>query len=100
MASKLAFDLDDLRKLLKATEDLKDNLTKQKDSLKQGLEELRHDWQTPAGSYFFENIDDSWEGDVEKFLKTIDVFREIIEDACEQFQEVQNKADAISINLY
>lgn len=100
MASKLAFDLNDLRELLKATEKLSDDLTKQKESLMQGLEELRRDWQTPAGSYFFENIDDSWEGDVKKFIETIDVFGKILKDAYEQFLEVQDKANAISINLY
>lgn len=92
ISNELAFDLSDLRKLREETEKVCDDLKDQRDNLKKGLEELRKDWKTPGGDYFFSKIDDEWESSVTKFISTISKFEEILRDSIEKYKEVEDKA--------
>lgn len=94
-AKELTFDLDDLAKLQKETETVCKDLKEQRDSLRKGLEQLRKDWQTPAGNYFFSQLDDDWESSVAKFIRTISKFDEILKDSIEKFRRVEEKAASI-----
>lgn len=97
--NKLAFDLEDLKELRDNTKTVCDSLCEQRDSLKKGLDQLRKDWNTDAGRYFFEQIDANWEADIKKFEDTLAVFEEVLEDAIEQFEKVVEKAKSIQIDL-
>lgn len=96
---ELAFDLDDLRTLQTRTESVCSELCEQRDKLKAGLEQLRKDWNTEGGRYFFEQIDTDWETEVTKFENTLTVFSEVLADAIEQFEEVLEKAKTVKIDL-
>lgn len=96
-AKELTFDLDDLTKLLKETETVCKDLEKQRDNLKKGLEQLRKDWRTPGGSYFFSELDDDWESSVTKFISTISKFEEILKDSIEKFRTVEEKVASIEL---
>lgn len=96
---ELAFNLDELRELKSNTETVCDELCEQRQSLKEGLEQLRKDWNTNGGRYFFEQIDTAWEAEVTKFENTLAVFSEVLTDAIEQFEEVLEEAKTVKINL-
>lgn len=96
---ELAFDISDFDSLIKKTEKMREDLEEQKTDLEQGLEELRKDWRTPAGKYFFEQLDGSWEEEVAKFINTISIFEEILKNAKKELQEVEDKAKSIKIDL-
>lgn len=92
---ELAFDLQDLTALRDSTETVREDLLKQKQQLKDGLDQLRTDWNTNAGRYFFEQLDENWEDNVTKFEATLDVFKEVLTDAIEEFQKVVDKAETL-----
>lgn len=94
-AKELTFDLDELKELRDGTEEVCKKLINQRDSLKKGLEQLRKDWKTPCGNYFFSQLDDDWESDVAKFISTISMFKDILSDSIEKFKKVEDKADSI-----
>ena len=96
---ELAFDLADLKELQNNTKTVCDSLCEQRDSLKKGLNQLRKDWNTDAGRFFFEQIDTDWEANVKKFEDTLTVFEEVLTDAIEQFEAVLKKAESIKIDL-
>ena len=96
---ELAFNLDDLEKLRKQTETVCKDLREQRDNLEKGLTQLRQEWNTPAGRYFFEQFDTDWEAEVKKFENTLKIFEEILKDAIDEFQKVVDKADSIQLNL-
>lgn len=95
----LAFDLTDLKALRDQTSAVCEDLKTQRDSLKAGLDQLRKDWNTPAGQYFFSQIDADWKQKVIKFENTIAVFEEVLSDAITQYEAVLKKAKAIEMNL-
>lgn len=96
---ELAFDLEDLKELRNSTKTVCKDLCEQRDSLKKGLDQLRKDWNTDAGRFFFEQIDTDWEQKVKKFEDTLAVFEDVLTDAIEQFETVLEKAESIKINL-
>lgn len=96
-SEELTFDLDQLMQLRDKTKNVCDDLKAQRDSLKKGLDELRKDWRTDAGNYFFEKIDVDWESEIIKFENTISMFEEILDDAINQFEEVVSKAETIKL---
>lgn len=96
---ELAFNLDDLVMLHMQTETVCEDLHDQRDNLAKGLEQLRQEWNTPAGRYFFEQFDTDWEAEVKKFESTLNIFEEVLKDAIDEFQKVVDKADSIQLNL-
>lgn len=96
---ELAFNLDELRELQDSTGKVCSELSEQRKSLKEGLEQLRKDWDTNGGRYFFKQIDTDWEAEVTKFENTLAVFSEVLADAIEQFEEILEEAKTVKIDL-
>ena len=96
---ELAFDLEDLMELSGKTDILSTDLAEQRESLTNGLEQLRKDWNTDAGKRFFEQLDNSWEDEVEKFEKTLEVFKTILDNAVEEFEGVVDQANEIKVDF-
>lgn len=90
---QLAFNLDDLRKLSENTDHICIALNENRESLKAGLDQLRVDWQTDGGRYFFNSIDQDWEQQVVKFEQTIKLFKSVIDDTITEFEKVKEKTD-------
>ncbi len=94
--SKLAFDLDQLKKLRDKTESIKITINEQRNSLITGLIHLRKDWRTPAGDYFFRSLDADWENNIDKFLETMERFNVVLNNAITEFEKVVDKANSIN----
>jgi len=92
----LSFDLDELRILQENTSKTCEDLAKQHQNLKTGIEKLRQDWRTPAGDYFFKNLDTEWEQQIIKFETTINKFDEVLKYAIQEFEAVSQEAEQIS----
>lgn len=96
---ELAFDLENLKKLRNHTKIVCKSLCEQHDNFKKGLDQLRKDWNTDAGRYFFKQVDTDWESNIKKFENTLMIFEEVLTDAIEQFEMVLEKAKSIKIDL-
>lgn len=96
---ELAFDLDDLKKLRDDTKTVCGDLCVQRDNLKKGLQQLRKEWNTEAGRFFFDQIDTNWESNIKKYENTLNVFEEVLTDAINQFEKVVEEAEKIQIDL-
>lgn len=96
---QLTFNVDELNQLKEDTAKLCDSLEENRNSLKEGLEQLRKDWQTPAGAYFFESIDVDWESQIQKFIDTVTVFESILKDAVNELKAVEDKASRIATDF-
>lgn len=75
------------------------DLCVQRDNLKKGLQQLRKEWNTEAGRFFFDQIDTNWESNIKKYENTLNVFEEVLTDAINQFEKVVEEADKIQIDL-
>ena len=64
--------------------------------MKKGLEQLRKDWQTPAGRYFFESLDAEWEIDINKFVRTIDMFAVVLQNTIDEFKALVEEANRLA----
>lgn len=96
---ELAFDLDNLKELRDGTTTVCSNLRVQRDNLTKGLQQLRKEWNTEAGRFFFDQVDTNWESDIKKYENTLNVFENVLSDAIDQFEKVVEEADKIQIDL-
>ena len=96
-SKRLSFDLEDLKKLQKNTQELLKDLTEQRDDLMKGLDILRNNWQTPTGKDFFKNLDGQWEGQVRRFASVLKVFDRMLEQVVRDYSSVQQTAERIAI---
>lgn len=96
---ELAFNLEDLKNLRTQTQNVLEDIREQRIDLKDGLNQLRKDWNTNAGRYFFENLDRDWDSQVQMFEHTLVIFEEVLTDAITQFEALLEQADALTIDL-
>jgi len=90
--NELAFDLTNLEKIHSEANKALNGLEKSRNQVREGLNTLRNEWNTPAGSYFFKNLDAEWETGVNHCLATLEVFIAVIEMAILSYEDVVMKA--------
>ena len=93
--NELAFDLANLEKIRSEANKALDGLQKSRNQVREGLNTLRNEWNTPAGSYFFQNLDAEWETGVAKCQKTLEVFVDVLDMTIEYYRAVEEKANAL-----
>lgn len=96
---ELAFNLEDLKNLRTQTQNVLEDIREQRMDLKDGLNQLRKDWNTNAGREFFKNLDRDWESQAQMFEHTLVIFEEVLTDAITQFEALLEQADALTIDL-
>lgn len=97
MAKKVNFNLESLGKLKTKVADLQTDLTEVNTELKKKLEELEKDWQTPAGKEFFEKQKTSWDPEVKNYIKILGTLEEMLSEAIQKYEEIENEANRLSI---
>lgn len=86
---ELSFDVDDFSKIATQAETSKSDLLKQRDDAVRSIEELRKNWNTPGGRKFFESLDSDWAADVQKYVKTMDAFIDVMDEVITCFREIE-----------
>lgn len=93
----LKFDVDQLKNTKQKCEALRDEIISLKDNLLDGLEELRKDWNTPAGKVFFEEQDTDWTKQVDNYVKITDAISELLGVAITGYEGLVEEAKTIKL---
>ena len=74
-----------------------DGLTTLTTKLNQSLEQLKKDWNTPAGDKFFQDLEDDWSDQVAQYTKIVDAVSDLLDEAIKQYTPVQEAANNLKI---
>lgn len=94
--TSLKFDVAEFSKMRKKIQETSRELSELKTSLLQELEDLKEDWNTPAGKKFTAEVDTDWAKQVDKYITIIDAVEELIEVAEKSYGEVEEIVNKIS----
>ena len=92
----ITYDVDDIRNVKLAIDDLVDTLDESCNSLNTKLEALRNAWNTKAGTKFFNENKDSWTKSVKKYSKKLVGISNMLNAAIVEYEQIDN--DVSSLN--
>lgn len=95
----LKFDVDKLRSMKSKCENAKTDLEGKNQELRSGLEQLKKDWNTPAGDKFFQDLDDDWTKQVEQYTKITGAITELLEAAIREYEPIERQANDLKITI-
>jgi len=96
----LKFDIEEIKNMKKKCDDLingPDGLTTLTTKLNQRLEQLKKDWNTPAGDKFFQDLEDDWSEQVAQYTKIVGAVSELLQEAISQYTPVKEAAENLNI---
>ena len=91
----LRFDLDEIRSMKNRVSTLAKELTDLNNNLKESLENLRNEWQTPAGTEFFSTVDVDWEDEVREYINSLFTLEAMLQYTTEQYEGLVDRAKQI-----
>lgn len=97
MVTKLKFNVDELKGFSTRIEQISEDLSKVHTDTQNELKLLQEQWKTPAGEKFFNEQPLDWTSTVEKYISILNTLKSMIDYASEQYQEVQDLAEKVSI---
>lgn len=92
MSVSLKYDTDNIDTVSKKMTILRDNIEQARDSMLNGLTQIRQDWVSEGAEAFFDSIDDEWIDNVQHCLDTIDDLISTINDASMKYKEIEAEA--------
>lgn len=92
----ITYDIDDIRNVKLAIDDLVEALDKSCSTLNEKLETLRKAWNTKAGTKFFNDHKDSWTKSVKKYSKKLVGLSDMLNAAIVEYEQIDN--DVSSLN--
>lgn len=95
---ELSFNTDTFKHVQTKANNTADDLTTKKNEVLTALDELRDGWKTSAGEYFFSNVDTTWTDSIDKFIATMKVFSDLMDDVTNVFSELETRIDAVTMN--
>lgn len=93
----LQFDLEKIKDMKTACETAKMDLEKLDTELTSKLEQLKKDWNTPAGDKFFEELDNDWTAQVQSYTRITGAIVELLEAAIAEYESVETEANELKI---
>lgn len=93
----LQFDLEKIKDMKTACETAKMDLEKLDTELTSKLEQLKKDWNTPAGDKFFEELDNDWTAQVQSYTRITGAIVELLEAAIAEYEPVETEANELKI---
>ena len=94
--TELSFDLDNFKKIRAEAQANTDEIVQKKDEVVAKIDELKDKWKTPAGTVFFQNVDNDWVTAVEKYRNTMKVFIDVMDDVIEILQKVEDQTSTVT----
>lgn len=93
----LKFNVDKLNSMKTKCEDAGNDLDTLSAELSDNLEQLKEDWNTPAGTKFFSELQDDWTEQVEQYKKFTTAIKELLEDAIKEYTPIETAANNLKI---
>lgn len=94
--TSLKFDVAEISKMRKKIQDTATDLDNFKTTLLKEVEDLKTNWQTPAGIKFTQEVDTDWAKQVEQYIKIIQAVDELLEVAETNYKAVEDEANKVS----
>lgn len=96
MASTLKFDIDEIKGMENKIQDTAKDLEDLKTKLIQSIDQLKKDWNTPAGKKFMEEVDINWAVQIDKYVKVLKAVDELLKTAATEYEKVESGATEIT----
>lgn len=93
----LEFDIDKLIATKKLCNEVATSLKNKKDSLIGILENLRKEWNTPAGEKFFNEQNDDWAAQTDNYIRITEAIAKLMESAISEYEQVADEARRLKI---
>ena len=97
MSDILKFNIEKLTTMKTKCEESRTELDTLNKELTKALEQLKKDWNTPAGKKFFEDLTDDWSQQVEQYKTITAAIEELLQTAINEYSPIQDEANALSI---
>ena len=94
---QLKYDLDKIEDMKATLHDSIDEMDKCKNEAIEAMDNLKVDWNTKAGSEFFNNVDQDWVASMNKFAEVIGVMEDLLEQAIQQYGLVEDELAKIKL---
>ncbi len=94
--STLKFDIDQIEEMEKKIKDTVIDLQDLKTKLIQSIDQLKKDWNTPAGKKFIKEVDTNWSVQIDKYVKVLNAVDELLKTAATEYEKVESSATKIS----
>ena len=93
----LEFDIDKLIATKNLCNEVATSLKNKKDSLIGILENLRKEWNTPAGEKFFNEQNDDWAAQTDNYIRITEAIAKLMESAISEYEQVADEARRLKI---
>lgn len=93
----LQFNLEKIKDMKTACEKAITDLEKTDTELTKKLEQLKNDWNTPAGDKFFDELDNDWTAQVQSYTRITEAIVELLEAAINEYEPVETEANELKI---
>ncbi len=92
---ELKFDVEQLQKMQTTLREMATDLKDYKVELENALEQLKCDWNTPAGKKYLAQIDTDWGKQVEQYVTVIEAVESLLEEAVKQYAFVEEAVEKV-----
>ena len=93
--NELKFDVDKISELKGKVADVRGDLDEYKNTLKENLDAIKNEWNTPAGRKFMEEYDWDWLPQVDKYINVLEKLEELLGVAEENYRDVEEEASRL-----
>ena len=96
-AKELKYDIEEIDNMKNKLETMASELQECKRNVNKSLTNLKVGWKTPAGKKFFEDVDIKWRDETDKYIKTINAVKELLEEASMHYETVSDTINNLKI---
>lgn len=94
--TSLKFNVEKISKMRTKIQETATELMEFKTTLLQEVDNLKKNWQTPAGKKFTSEVNTDWAKQVEKYVTIIEAVDELLEVAENNYRDVEEEVKKIS----
>lgn len=94
----LKFDVDKISEMKRLCDNSCAELDTLNSDLNSKLEELKKQWNTPAGDKFFQDLSDDWSDQVAQYKKITSAISSLLEEAITQYTSVEEAANNLKFS--
>lgn len=92
---ELKFDIKKINDTIKAFEKTSTDLEDYKEKIVKAFDELKKDWNTPAGKEFMNKVNYDWFDEVKKYVNVIESVVELLNEASRQYALVEEEIENV-----
>lgn len=92
----LKFDVEKIASMRAKLDSTAQELKKLSETLLSEIEELKKEWNTPAGEAFKEKFQDGWSEQVNEYIRIISAVDDLLQVAETEYAQVENAVNALA----